>query len=186
METLPKKVKDTLNVLKKTPFFKAPTDIKALIELALELYQQAYPDKIKGSIFNKLSKKPEEKKKEETSASTSAKKSDKKDKGKAPTKHDDKPTAPCTYCKQTGHGHMNCPKLKADKAAGTFIPYAERVRRENEAKAKARAPVPSGSGKGQSSGKKTYSAPPADGKMGRPGPHNHWNYPGSPRPNNVS
>ncbi|KAJ4136697.1 hypothetical protein NW754_016280 [Fusarium falciforme] len=158
-ETLPEKVKDTLNVLGKTPFFKAPTDIEPLIDFALKY-------KIKGSIFEKAGKKdsaPAEKK--ETSSASAKKSEKKKDKGKAPAKAPaDTANAVCTYCKQTGHYFNKCPKLAADKAAGTFVPAAQRAEQQRAKDAAAASgkttAAPSGSGKGQASGKKPYSAPP--------------------------
>ncbi|PCH39105.1 hypothetical protein WOLCODRAFT_158636 [Wolfiporia cocos MD-104 SS10] len=125
------------------------------------MYQTSYPDKIKDRIFRKPEKKEEKKK--DKSASTSGKKSDKKDKGKAPTSKDKKKEVTCNYCKQPEHYADKCPKLAADKAAGTFILSKERLAQRSGAKGNTNA-LASGSGKGQSSGKKMYLAPPADGK----------------------
>lgn len=127
-ETLPEKVKDTLNMLSRSPFFKAPTEIEPLIDFALEVYQTAYPDKIKGSIFSSTTTKKEEKKKEtETAPAPSGKKpADKKGKKKAAAPRDPAKPLFCNYCKQEGHGVDSCPKLAANRANGTHQNHTQR------------------------------------------------------------
>lgn len=145
---MPEVVRQQLNVLDKTPFFTVPTEWTKYLELALEMYQVAYPDKLSGSIFKE--EKKEKKEEPKAAAAPSEKKAATKGKGKGKMMSADKsatPAAPadavCTYCKQKGHYHLQCQKLAADKAAGTFVPYKQRM--ANEAAAAAN----SGSGKGK-------------------------------------
>ncbi|PCH37271.1 hypothetical protein WOLCODRAFT_83871 [Wolfiporia cocos MD-104 SS10] len=84
-----------------------PADWDKYVDLCLELYKIAYPDKLDGSIF-KEEKKEEKKEKKDQPKETAPKKVHSTGKGKATSTSANKKPAEntdqvCSYCKQKGH-----------------------------------------------------------------------------------
>ncbi|PCH40307.1 hypothetical protein WOLCODRAFT_57398, partial [Wolfiporia cocos MD-104 SS10] len=120
-EVLPEKVRDHVAILTRVTPAAIPADWDKYVDLCLELYKIAYPDKLDGSIFKE--EKKEEKKKEEKKEKpkeSAPQKAHSKGKGKATTlstskKPAEATTEVCTYCKKKGHTFESCYKLKKDK-----------------------------------------------------------------------
>ncbi|PCH40308.1 hypothetical protein WOLCODRAFT_150343 [Wolfiporia cocos MD-104 SS10] len=83
-EVLPEKVRDHMTLLGKVSTTTILSNWDKYIDLTLELYKLAYPEKLSGSIFKKEKKEKKEEKKEQpkSAAATSEKKSADKGKGK--------------------------------------------------------------------------------------------------------
>ncbi|PCH43699.1 hypothetical protein WOLCODRAFT_58838, partial [Wolfiporia cocos MD-104 SS10] len=119
-EVLPEKVRDHVAILTRVTPAAIPTDWDKYVDLCLELYKIAYPEKLDGSIFKEEKKEKKEEKKEKPKESA-PKQAHSKGKGKntPPTQNTEKKSTEstdsvCSYCKQKGHFYKSCHKLKKD------------------------------------------------------------------------